>query len=197
MKLKFWKRKDSAEVKAKTTKTYYIRLVAIVVLLIGGGWLAVTGNYMPNTLITFTGVVIFGSGIWLIIGIKNINEKRIITKDGVAVTGVINTLLITLDSVEFTHVENPKGFQQQCINDSKWYHVLEKKGDAEATEFTLPEDDLDKRYYHTAEFANPVAMKANQELFEPTPNIMKAIAITAMAIIAGIGLPIAIIAMTG
>lgn len=179
----------------RTVGTQWWKFGIALALFGAGAALAYMGNEQGNPIMIAPGFLIMLGGFFLFLNAREGSSSRILP--GMKkLAQPANVLILSPDEIEFDYIKKPPGHQQRCINDGKWYSVLEQKGREKPQEFKLPDDAEDERHYDPREFANPVTMPANKKLFEPRPNMVKTIAVGVMGLAVCI-LGIVIIAMSG
>lgn len=181
-------------IKKEMPKGWWKLALAIVMAGVGIA-VCLMGNQGGDPIIISIGFFLLLGGVLLFISRRDEVGARILpSKKKLKVPA--NVLAIYPGEIEFDYLKNPPGHQLRCINDGKWYSVLIGNPGEKLQEFLLPDDTGEARHYDPREFANPVTMPANQKLFEPTPNLMKTIAVGVMGIAVSV-LGIVIIAMSG
>lgn len=108
-----------------------------------------------------------------------------------------NSINIYRDRVVYEYVQNPLGVPWRCIDDGKFYYVHAVDKDKNLIEWQLPDNDLSKRHYDPAEFANVITMPCAKRFFEWAPNKFQKIALAAMAIIACVELFVLFLIVSG
>lgn len=97
-------------------------------------------------------------------------------------TLIPNSMNIYKDRIEFEYVKKPLGMPGKCYNDNQEYFV-HRLDDGSMSEWVLPDEDEDKRYYDPKELANVVEMPAVKKYMEWVPSTFQKVAFGIMAVV--------------
>ena len=151
------------EFKSTIKRGWFYFIGSIIVFGIGGV-VAFIGNASVNPFIMLFGFIFMAGAVFLFRkGIKA-GSVRIIGegKDAEEVEKV--ALLIRERSIAFEDVKEATlvGFPQKSLNDNLFYYLqfIGMDGGTGMSEFSLVDDEVDKRYFPPSEMANVVTMTA-------------------------------------